>query len=47
MIDQCGEGLFHCKAERMCIPNKWRCDHNPDCSDEADEIGCSKFILDT
>jgi len=36
----CSVGLFQC-ANAECIHMSWRCDHEPDCSDNSDEIGCN------
>ena len=34
-----------CKADQfscgdMCVPMKWRCDGNKDCTNGQDEVGC-------
>lgn len=34
--------FFRCKSGECIAPNL-RCDHDPDCTDASDEIGCGMF----
>ena len=38
----CKEGQHQC-SPRLCIPESWVCDSQPDCPDESDEKQCRKF----
>jgi len=39
---KCNEGYFRCQSGR-CIPNNFSCDHDNDCPDGDDEVGCCMF----
>ncbi|XP_052791524.1 uncharacterized protein LOC128225794 isoform X1 [Mya arenaria] len=38
--DLCGAEEFQCKHDGACINKDFRCDQQPDCSDESDETDC-------
>ncbi len=42
---ECGIDQFKCKNGR-CIPKRWQCDQEKDCSDGSDEdpSNCRKFV---
>ncbi|HWP09060.1 MAG TPA: LDL receptor domain-containing protein [Polyangiaceae bacterium] len=42
-LDDCAtlSDEFPCKADNVAIPANWLCDETADCSDGADEVGCS------
>lgn len=35
----CSESEFKC-ANGRCIKGSWKCDHENDCGDNSDEVGC-------
>lgn len=37
--------FFHCK-NGDCVKEQWRCDREPDCVDEDDELDCGKFTIE-
>lgn len=37
----CRNNEFTCHNLTQCIPKSMQCDHEPDCNDGTDEIGCS------
>jgi len=39
----CDEHEFQC-ANKVCISELLRCDHNVDCIDGSDELDCSKYF---
>ena len=39
----CSNNQFTC-SNRNCIPSRWRCDGDPDCSDSSDEEGCPMTV---
>ena len=36
----CGPNYFTCKRKQQCVPMSWRCDKNPECTDQTDEENC-------
>lgn len=38
----CTLDQFRCANGQKCIDPKLKCDHNNDCGDNSDEVGCSK-----
>ena len=38
-VKKCDESYYKCNNHR-CIPGRWKCDHDDDCGDNSDEIGC-------
>ena len=36
----CSPGDFKCPNEARCIPLRWTCDGENDCSDNTDEQNC-------
>jgi hypothetical protein len=43
----CPDTVFSCGPARQCVPKAWRCDGAPDCTNGADEVGCSATIAPT
>ena len=42
----CDPTYFKCNNSH-CIPGRWKCDADTDCSDGTDEIGCRKSTMFT
>ena len=44
-ISGCADGFWYCAAERLCMPDEWRCDRYQDCTDPDDELAanCSTY----
>lgn len=40
----CNTGQFRC-TNAICIPTRWRCDGHADCTDNSDEVNCSKYLF--
>ncbi|KAI1289419.1 Low-density lipoprotein receptor-related protein 2 [Halotydeus destructor] len=38
---KCPQNHFACNGTQMCLPDRWRCDGNPDCPTGEDEANCS------
>ena len=38
----CQKEEFKCKSRQDCVPTRWVCDGNKDCSDGSDEFNCGK-----
>ncbi len=39
-MDSCDVNQFRCKSDNSCVSAAYRCDHEIDCLDASDEIGC-------
>ena len=42
-LTSCGEGSFTCD-DGQCIDIEERCDQNPNCFDQSDEVGCKMLV---
>lgn len=40
----CAPDHFQCGSSARCIPRKWLCDGDQDCSDGSDEIACGSYV---
>ena len=43
-ISECDSNYEYTCGSGECIPKYYRCDSEPDCSDESDEKDCSKYL---
>lgn len=42
---QCRYNEYLCEIDSICIPLAWHCNGVPNCSDQSDELDCSKYYI--
>lgn len=40
---ECHDDEFRCHTSGLCINARLKCDHDPDCPDASDEMGCGEL----
>ncbi|CAJ0602048.1 unnamed protein product [Cylicocyclus nassatus] len=44
LSSKCGPAFFACRDSGKCLPDDFRCDFEPDCSDASDEEDCEDYL---